>query len=94
MVRDEPGSTAAALARFEERLTGLSCVTGVDVEIPNLSDRAGDVIANSTRSLRFSATASLDGRGAQDSGSLDYEGEEAGSGGVGEAVPEGMEAVR
>ncbi|MEM6569212.1 MAG: hypothetical protein AAF957_12415 [Planctomycetota bacterium] len=94
VVRDEPGSTAAALARFEERLTGLSCVTGVDVEIPNLSDRAGDVIANSTRSLRFSATASLDGRGAQDSGSLDYEGEEAGSGGVGEAVPEGMEAVR
>ncbi|MEM9380064.1 MAG: hypothetical protein AAGB93_08950 [Planctomycetota bacterium] len=94
VVRDEPGRTAAALARFEERLSGLSCVTTVDMDIPNLSERAGDVIANSTRSLRFSATASLDGRGAKDLGELDYESEEANDPRIGEAVPEGMEAVR
>jgi hypothetical protein len=59
VVRDVPGRTAAALARFEDRIRALPGIKHVEVELPSLSDRVGDVIGNSTSSLRFSATAEL-----------------------------------
>ncbi len=61
VVRDVPGRTAAALARFEDRIRALPGIEHVEVELPSLSDRVGDVIGNSTSSLRFSATAELGG---------------------------------
>lgn len=59
VVEDVPGETAASLSSLEARLRGVVGVSDVEIEMPSLSDRAGDLRGSGRTSLRFSAILKL-----------------------------------
>lgn len=59
VVEDLPGETASALSRLESNLRAVQGVSDVQIEMPSLSDRAGDLRGGGRTSLRFSAVLQL-----------------------------------